>query len=165
VCYRPLVLGFAKRGVLFFWAAWLTVVTATNVLDAMVAMGALPSSVTFVSRNWRAINTVMDPLAVPRAMQSLLFAGVIAWEALAAGLYWRALARYRGRPLVAEPAALLATVVNLGLWGAFQVLDEVVFAYAPENVHRSIFVSQMVTILVLQLVPSTLPSDQAPPIP
>jgi hypothetical protein len=34
------------------------------------------------------------------------------------------------------------------------VLDEVFVAYTPEGVHRTIFISQIATILCLQLLPS-----------
>lgn len=147
------------RGVLFFWAAWFSVVVLTNVLDALVALGALSPSLRFVSGNWPWINRVMDPLGVPRRLQGFLFLGAISWEALAAWLYWRALARYDGRPLRQEREAFWACVVSLALWGAFQMLDEVFLAYETESVHRSIFVSQIATILLLHLLPAASRSD------
>ncbi|HEX8202770.1 MAG TPA: hypothetical protein VF590_19995 [Isosphaeraceae bacterium] len=147
-----ITLTVIKRTTLLFWAAWLSVVAATNVLDALVASGVLTGSFRFVSGNWRWINQVMDPLGVPRALQAALFAGAIAWEALGAALFWWAVAAYRGRPLAEERPAVYACGVNLGLWSAFQVLDEVVLAYQPEGVHRVIFVSQIATILLLHLL-------------
>lgn len=142
-----------NRLILAFWAGWLSVVAATNVLDALAAAGGLPAGFAFRSGNWGWINQVMDPLGVPRGLQAVLFAGAIGWEALAAGLFWRATAAYRGRSLAEEPAALLACGVNLGLWAAFQVLDEVFLAYQPETVHRAIFVSQVATLLLPRLPP------------
>ena len=44
-----------KRLTLIFWAAWLSVVVTTNVLDGLRALGALPGSFRFVSGNWRWI--------------------------------------------------------------------------------------------------------------
>jgi hypothetical protein len=143
-----------KRISLIFWAAWLSVIVATNVLDALVAMGGLPNSFKFVSGNWSWINQVMDPLGVPRELQAVLFGGAIAWEALAATLFWWAVASYRGRPLVQEKATVYACGVNLALWATFQVLDEVFLAYKPEEVHRAIFISQVATLLLLHLLPS-----------
>ena len=144
-----------KRTTLVFWAAWLSVVAATNVLDGLGAVGALPGSFKFASGNWRWINEVMDPLDVPRGLQAALFAGAIAWEALAALLFWRACRAFRGRPLAEEPEAVAACGVNLALWAAFQVLDEVFLAYQPEGVHRAIFLNQVATLLLLQLLPGT----------
>ena len=92
-------LTLIKRATLLFWAAWLSVVATTNVLDALRALGVLPDSFRFVSGNWQWINHVMDPLGVPRGLQAALFAGAIAWEALGASLFWWAVASYRGRPL------------------------------------------------------------------
>jgi hypothetical protein len=139
------------RGLLVFWAAWLTVVVTTNVLDALRAIGVL-REVSFASGNWGWINQVMDPLAVPRQVQAGLFAGAVTWEAVAAALFWRAARAYRGRSLAAEPTALVACAVNLGLWAAFQVLDEVFLAYQPETVHRMIFINQLATLMVLHLL-------------
>jgi hypothetical protein len=147
-------LSLVKRSVLLFWAAWLSVVVATNVLDVLRALGPFPPSFPFASGNWQWINQTMDPLGVPRGLQATLFAGAIAWEVLAAVLFWRAVAAYRGRPLAEETEAVLACGVNLALWAAFQVLDEVFLAYQPEGTHRTIFISQVATLVLLYLPPS-----------
>ena len=119
-----------KRGLLLFWALWLSVVVTTNVLDGLQVLSFLGESFRFVSGNWSWINRTMDPLAVPRSVQALMFSGVVLWEALGAALFWRALVAYRGRPLGLEPTVIAASAVNLGLWAAFQVLDEVFLAYS-----------------------------------
>jgi hypothetical protein len=74
---------------------------------------------------------------------------------LGAVLFWWAVATYRNRPLSQERAAVCACGVNLALWASFQVLDEVFMAYQPEAVHRVIFISQMVTLLTLHLLPTS----------
>jgi hypothetical protein len=149
--------GTLKRGLLLFWALWLAVVVTTNVLDALQALGILPESFKFVSGNWQWINQTMDPLGVPRAVQAFLFAGVIAWEGLAAILFGWAFTSYRNRPLIQETATIWACGVNLALWAAFQVLDEVFLAYQPEDVHRGIFGNQILTLLMLYLLPTRDP--------
>lgn len=148
-----------QRLILFFWAAWLSVVTTTNVLDVLKTQGVLPESFRFVSGNGAWINQVMDPMEVQRTWQAVLFGAAIAWEALAATLFWCAVAGYRGRPLCEEKVALAACGVNLALWAAFQVLDEVFLAYQPEAVHRAIFLSQIGTILLLHLTSNTPRGD------
>jgi hypothetical protein len=140
------------RLVLLFWAAWLSVVVTTNLLNVLVAVGTLPHSFAFTSGNWQWINQVMDPLAVPRALQGAFFAGAILWEGVAAVLFWRAVIVYRGRSIGQEHAALAACAVNLALWAAFQVLDEVFLAYQPEQVHRAIFLNQIATIILLAVL-------------
>jgi len=86
-------------------------------------------------------------------LQAVFFASAITWEALAAVLFWRAVIAYRGRSLGQERAALAACAVNLALWAAFQVLDEVFLAYQPEQVHRAIFLNQIATIVLLVVLP------------
>jgi hypothetical protein len=95
----------------------------------------------------------MDPLGVPRWLQTLQFGGVIVWETLAALLFWRALGAFKNRNLRAERQVLAAFAVNLALWAAFQVLDEVFLAYQPEGVHRAIFTNQLLTIGLFAVLP------------
>ena len=83
-----ITLTVIKRTTLLFWAAWLSAVATTNVLDGLRALGALPEAFQFVSGNWHWINRVMDPLGVPRGLQAALFGGAIAWEARGAVLFW-----------------------------------------------------------------------------
>jgi hypothetical protein len=149
-----------NRMLLFFWAAWLSIVSATNVFNGLQVLTVLPESFRFVSGNWQAINQVMDPLGVPRGLQAFLFVSVIGWETLAAVLYWWATATYRGRPLAQEKPTLCACAVNLALWAAFQALDEVFIAYQLEDVHRLIFLVQLGTLLWLQLSTNAAPTQR-----
>lgn len=144
-----------KRLLLLFWALWLSVVACTNILNGLQALGIVVESFRFVSGNWAWINTTLDPLGVPRGLQAFLFISVIIWEAVAAGLFWRAVFTFGDRPINQERETIVACVVNLALWSAFLVLDEVLLAHQPETVHRSIFVMQIATILVLCLIPAT----------
>jgi hypothetical protein len=105
----------------------------------------------------------MDPLAVPEALQAFQFAGVIAWQVAVAVLFWIALVRFRDRHMRHEPWVVLAMIVNLGLWAAFQVLDEVFLAYQPEAVHRVIFLNQLATVLLLHSGGRSLPAPRSTP--
>ncbi len=146
-------LSAVRRGLLLFWALWLSVVAVTNVLNALVAAGDLPAGFAFSSGNWGWIGQTMNPLGVPLWLRAVMFAGVIVWEATAAVAFWVAFTRFRDRPLVGEPAAVAACVINLSLWAAFQILDEVFLAYEPEAVHRVIFGNMILTTAVLYLLP------------
>lgn len=143
-----------KRLLLLFWALWLSVVACTNILNGLQALGIVPESFRFVSGNWAWINATLDRLAAPRGLQAFLFASVVIWEAVAAALFWRAVFTFGDRPINQERETLFACFVNLALWSAFLVLDEIFLAYQPEAVHRSIFVMQIATILVLCLIPA-----------
>jgi hypothetical protein len=157
---REMTMSAINRMLLFFWAVWLSIVAATNVLNGLQVLTVLPESFRFVSGNWQAINHVMDPLRVPSGLQAFLFVSVIGWETLAAVLYWWATATYGGRPLAREKPTLCACSVNLDLWAAFQILDEVFVAYQLEDVHRLIFLVQLGTLLRLQLSPNAAPTQR-----
>ncbi len=72
-------------------------------------------------------------------MQAILFAGVVVWEGLGAVLLWR--------PTDA------AFVVTLALWGAFVLAEEIFLAYVVEATHLRLFIAQLVTLLVIHLLP------------
>ena len=47
----PLSLATIKRGLLLFWAAWLSIVLATNLFDALRALDLLGDGWRFASGN------------------------------------------------------------------------------------------------------------------
>ena len=135
-----------KSGVLLFWAAWFTIVLITNVCDALKAGRVLPSGWTFSSGNWELMLKVTAVHATPIAIVGVMFLGVIAWEALAGLLFWRAWAA-GGR------GGVIAFVVGLALWATFALADEIFLAYSVEAVHLRLFGLQLVSVLALRLLP------------
>src|ERR1700739_1535174 len=79
-----------KSGVLLFWAAWFTIVLLTNVCDSIKACQVLPSGCTLGSGNWELMLKVTAVHATPVAIVGVMFLAVIAWEAVAGLLFWRA---------------------------------------------------------------------------
>jgi hypothetical protein len=135
-----------KSGVLLFWAAWFTIVLLTNVFDALKAGRVLPAGWTLVSGNWETMLKATAVHATPVAIVGVMFLGVIAWEAVAAVLFWRAWAA-GGRGGVA------AFTVGLALWAAFILADELFVAYTIEAVHLRLFGLQLLSVLALRLLP------------
>jgi hypothetical protein len=135
-----------RSGILLFWAAWFTVVTLTNGLDALKALGLLPAGWTLASGNYGLMLKVTGVHGTPTPVAALLFLGVILWEALATVLFWRAWAA-RGS------AIHTAFTVGLALWAAFTLADEIFIAYPLEAVHLRLFGLQLVSLLALRLLP------------
>ena len=135
-----------KSGVLLFWAAWFTIVLFTNVCDALKAGRVLPAGWTLSSGNWELMLKITAVHATPVAIVGLMFLGVIAWEAVAGLLFWRAWAA-GGR------GGVVAFVVGLALWATFALADEVFMAYAIEAVHLRLFGLQLLSVLALRLLP------------
>ena len=135
-----------RSGLLLFWAAWFTLVTLTNVLDALKALGLLPAAWTFASGNFGLMLKVTGIHGTPTTLVALLFVGVIVWEALAAVLFWRAWAS-------GGAAISTAFVVALALSAAFTLADEIFIAYALEAAHLRVLGLQLLSLLALQLLP------------
>ena len=148
---------FLKRLLLFFWAAWLSLVTATNTADALKAAGVLPGSFPFASGNYELVRQVAAPSGLPPAAVAGLFAGVIVWEGTAAALFWRAGRSFRGAKAGGRHGLPVWTfAVSLGLWAAFQLACEALpsqLAYQVEGAHRGVFTAQLATLLALALLP------------
>src|SRR5262245_16323459 len=135
-----------KSGVLLFWAAWFTIVALTNIFDALKAGRVVPSGWSFASGNWELMLKVTAVHATPVALVGILFLGVIAWQALAAVLFWRAcIAAGRGRPA--------AFTAGLALWAAFALADEIFVAYILEAGHLRLYGLQLLSVLALRLLP------------
>jgi hypothetical protein len=142
-----------KHGLLLFWAAWLSLVFTTNVLDAARATGLLQESWAFASGNYAFLCQTTARYGTPSWLNGVLFAGVICWQGLAAVLFWLAWREYRGRMLYP------AFAVGLSLWAAFILADEVFMAYAVAATHWRLFIAQLVTLLAVELLPESRPTS------
>ncbi len=146
-----------QRLLIAFWALYLSVVTLTNTLDALIALGVLGSGWTFASGNYAAVVEVMSRYPLPGLIHAAAFAGVIAWEAVGAVLLWRATVASRG---LARPPArplYLAFGALVGLWCAFMVVDELFMAYQFESTHRELLIASLASLLVIVLLPQREP--------
>lgn len=142
-----------KRTLLLFWATWLTLVFATNVLDAARALGLLGDGWAFASGNYRLLAETTSRYGPPGWLNGLLFAGVICWEGAAALLFWLACWRLRSRAERGRRSLYTAFTASLLLWGAFLVADEVCIAYALAATHLRLFTAQLATLLAIELLP------------
>jgi hypothetical protein len=147
-----------KRGLLAFWAVWLTVVFTTNVLDGAKALGWLPESWTFTSGNYEFLATTTARYGTADWVNGILFLGVVCWEGIAAMLFWLAFWTFGSKP---NRRRLLYAAFTAGLllWSAFLVADEIFIAYPLEATHLRLFIAQLMTLLAIELLPdnSSLP--------
>jgi hypothetical protein len=145
---------FLKRTLMAFWAVWLTLVCITNALDGAKALGVLGEAWAFTSGNYRFLVETTSRYGTPAWLNGLLFLGVICWEGLAALFFWLTCLRFRGKGREGgTPLLHIAFTVSLMLWAAFMVADEVFIAYAVEATHMRLFIAQLTTLLVIDLLP------------
>lgn len=155
---RPVL--FLKRALLAFWAAWLTVVLATNVVDAGKALGVLGEGWTFASGNYRFLAETTSRYGTPAWLDGLLFAGVVVWEGAAALLFWLASWRFRGKAAESRRSLHAAFTASLLLWGAFLLADEMFITYAVEGTHLRPLAARLATLLAIELLSEDSPGPR-----
>jgi hypothetical protein len=138
------------RGILLFWALWLSLVSLTNVLDALKSLRVLGPGWAFASGNFAFMASVTAKYHTPTGVNAFLFAGVVAWEIFAACRFWHALSAHRRSGIDAEDAVRSAFTVSLALWAAFMLADETFFAFDAESTHIRIFIAQLVSLVVVR---------------
>lgn len=141
-----------KRSLLFSWAVWLSVVFLSNLADGGKAVGLIGQSWPFASGNWTAIKETTARYGTPNLVNALLFAGVIAWEGLAALLFWWASCTFRGKQS-GRRILYLAFTASLLLWAALLISDEVFVVYPLEGTHLRLFIAFLMTLLAIELLP------------
>lgn len=132
-----------QKVVLAFWSSWFSIVTFTNILDGLKAMGILSKDWKFASGNFELILSTTANLGTPTALNAFLFFGVICLELLTSILFWKALFNTNGANIYA------AHTLGLILFAGFVFADEVFFAYGVEATHMRIFFGLLVSLTAL----------------
>jgi hypothetical protein len=140
-----------KLALLLFWAAWFSIVFATNACSAMKAGGMLAPTWRFASKNYEMVAKAVSMYAPPPWVPRLLFLGVLAWQLLAAVLFWYALASSGGTGVPNMDAINAACTAGILLWAAFMIADEITIKYAMEQPHELLFVAQLASLLAMHL--------------
>ena len=151
-----------KLLIIGFWAAWYTFVTVSNILHdaAEERSGRLPENWQFVSGNFDAIVKATEIYGLSAQANGVLFAGVILWEFVVAGLLGRALVATTRKPQDYS-AVNVAFTISLALWMAFVLADEIFLTFKTglEGVHLRIFAAQLLSLLAIHLLPSGIFSE------
>lgn len=141
-----------NAGLLLGWAMWLSVVTITNITDALKALDVLSEDVGFASGNWSYLEGTTAIHDTPGWINAILFGGVIGWELIGSVLFWRAWGEYRrGASRTSEPV-MAAFIVSAALWVAFTIADEIFFAFDAENTHRLILVALLASLVTMHVI-------------
>jgi hypothetical protein len=141
------------RLILGFWAAWYSIVVASNLCDAAKSLGGLPESWAFVSGNLALVRQTTAIYSVPAGIVDAMFGAVILWE-LAAAVLFASAAVQQSSSAQAWPAAERALLVGIGLWSAFILADEIFIAFPTgiEGTHLRIFVAHLASLIALGML-------------
>jgi len=133
-------------GLLGFWALYFGIVALSNLADLLRSARLLPADWRWISGNLAFMASATGKFGVPAWVNPVLLAGVIAWQGLAAVLFWRA-ARDGGRASLGPPF-----FVGVSLWAVFILLDELllIFETGAEATHLRLMIAQLLTLLLLR---------------
>ena len=140
-----------KLALLFFWAAWFSIVLATNVAGGLKASGRLPPSWKFASKNYEMVCKAVSLYGAAAWVPRLLFMGVLTWQLVAALLFWGAFAVSGGAGVLDMALVNAACAAGILLWAGFMIADEATIKYAMEQPHELLFVAQLATLGVMHL--------------
>jgi len=143
-----------KLGLLLFWALYFSIVFITNWFDALKAAGVLGDGWKVTSGNWASIREATAIYDTPGWLRTILFAGVLVLELLAAALFWRAFLLARRSGIYGGSLITAPVIVGAALFAGFVLADEIFIAYSFEATHFRILIALVVSLLALRLLPS-----------
>ena len=139
-----------QTGLVLFWAIWFTFATTTNIFDALKQLGILPKGFSLASYNFALVEGTLAAHGIPVIVTAILFAGVILWELLACGLFWRAWLAMRNGAAGSAPEVTQAFFVSLALWAAFLIATEATVNYLTAETHKGTLIAQLATLIVVR---------------
>jgi hypothetical protein len=148
--------AWGVRGILLFWALWLSVVSASNVVDALQAIGVLEPGWRFASGNLSLVAESLAIYPVPPVAAGVLFALVLLLELAASALFWRAALDPDPLSASSQPRVLAPFWLSIGLFCAFLVFDELLLVYrrfpslAPT--HFAILSALLLSVILIRVL-------------
>ena len=142
-----------KQGLILFWALWLSIAWLSNLCDGLKIYHLLRDQWWFASGNYQMMAETIQKRRMPPWTTTLLFLGVLAWQGGAMLLLWVAFFNFQGLHQPGAAVLYAAFLVNLALWAALLIADEMFLAYELESTHLRVLTAQMVSLLVLTLLP------------
>lgn len=135
-----------QRIILSFWSCYFSIVTLTNILDGLRAMGVLSKEWKFASGNFELILQTTANMGTPAWLNALMFSGVILLELAASVSFWKSVLN------VSNANIYRAHAVGLILFAGFIMADEIFFAYGVEATHMRILFGLLVSLITLILL-------------
>jgi hypothetical protein len=150
---RTLTLVAIKRGLLLYWSLWFSIVFATSVFDGLQALGVIDKGWKFGSGILALISSTTAIYGVPAGAHGVWMLGVIVWEGIAVGAFWRAFRKFRGLKNADGRALVVTFVLAISLFASFVLADEFHGNRLYEATHLRIFVAQVASLLAIYFLP------------
>lgn len=143
---------YIKLGCLLFLSCWFTLVCLTNILDFMYAYHGLSDDWLFRSGNYFLLAKVLQIYHTNPVILFTLFSLDILVQGTSAVLFIISTILFLTRRQISS-IMNIAFGVSMGLWAIFILMEEIFIAYNYESVHIRLFAFEMLTLLMLHLLP------------
>ena len=144
------------RALLLFWALWLSVVSASNAVDALEGTGILSPGWRFASGNFALVAESLSIYSLPQIWAAVLFSLVLFVELASSALFWRAALDPNPLSPHAQPRILYPFFVGIGLFCAFLVFDEVLLVYRRfpglETTHFAVLSALVLSLILIRVL-------------
>ena len=144
-------LFYLKQIILLFWCAWFFIAFLTNFTDLLTTTHTMTAS-SFRSGNYSALEKVIAIHHTPHYLLNMLFILDIFIQGISAILFFTAAICF-WRRIYTWQAINIAFGISMSLWAIFLIMEEIFIAYSYEATHIRLFVFEMVSLLVLHLLP------------
>ena len=138
-----------QKIILLFWSCYFSIVTVTNILDGLKAMGVLSNDWKLVSGNFEMILQTTSKLAMPVYLIAFLYCGVILIELITSALFWKSVRN------TTDINVYPAYSAGLLLFAGFILADEIFCDFTFESIHMRIFFGLLVSLATLIILRRT----------
>ncbi len=139
-----------KKIILLIWALWFSIVSLTNICDALRSLGVIPEWFRFVSGNFQYISAVTAIYLFPYWLNAILFLVVIILEVSTSFLFFKA---FLNVTVNNENFIVPPFIFSLIIFGGFMVMDEIFVAYDRmgniETTHLGILVGLLASYIAV----------------
>lgn len=138
-----------QKIVLIFWSCYFSIVTLTNILDGLRAMGILSKDWKLVSGNFEMILQTTSKIDVPVGLIAFMYCGVILIELITSVLFWKSVRN------TSDVNIYSAYSTGLILFAGFILADEISCDFTFESIHMRIFFGLLVSLATLIILRRT----------
>jgi hypothetical protein len=150
---KTLTLVAIKRGLLLYWSLWFTIVFAMSVFAGLQELGVIDKGWEIAPGRFALISSTTAIYGVPAGAHGVWMLGVIVWEGIAVGAFWRTFYKFHGLKNAGGRALAVAFLLALSLYATFLLADKFPVNHLYEATHLKIFVAQVASLLAIYLLP------------
>ncbi|MFC2092914.1 hypothetical protein ACFLSV_03340 [Bacteroidota bacterium] len=152
-----------KRVLLLILAFWFSVVFLTNAFDLLKAAGIFPMEWKFASDKFEMIRQTTLIYNMPGWLNVILFISMLIWEGFIAVLFFKAFFSFKSLSDNGSSAVNAAFFCSISMWGAFIIFDELFKNYSIEVTHFALFIMNLISLLIIKLIPAKEPVIKSKP--